>query len=348
MKNKVLVTGLGNGILGECAPCNYDSYQLITNPSMLLWIDKLVVPEKILNTIRKSAEDTEEEIVQLIMDFYEKAGLIETIDTTQVFEDSVTEALEEAVASDVKILTTLYPELSNIQEDDHFVINYHDINYCFPQLLSLYGDLFLAKLVGANCLFSPNSIEYCQLKFGLTNQNPINTSNTLSGVDKILATIIPSIHPFPSFLSKDSDCLCCAKANNCQHEYFQNLESALKQYLEWRKFDEFYQLRDCIDKVILATRKHTDIIMPDDIFNEFEREKNRVNSLIHRRLPKIKRFSDLITSISVPASIISTVSEAALPITVSAAVLSGASALTSVVTNRIEEKYKWINFSLKN
>lgn len=348
MENKVLVTGLGNGILGDCSPCNYDAYQLICNPSMLLWIDKIAIPQKILNTIIKRGTESEDKIVQLIVEFYERANLIEEIDTSQIFKKSIIESLEDTVESDIKTLTTLNPKLSNVSQDDHFVINYKGLNYCFPQLLSLYGDLLLSKVVGANCLFSPRSIEFCQLKFGLTMQNPINTANTLSGVDKILSTIIPSTHPYPTFLSKNNDCLTCKKTDNCQREYFQNLEGAMRQYLEWREYDEFYQLRECVNKVVLAARRNLDIIMPEDIFNEFELEKKRINSLMHRHLPKVKKFSDLITTISVPATIFSMVNGAALPITIGSAALSGVSALTSVATNRIEEKYKWINFSLKN
>jgi hypothetical protein len=315
---------------------------------MLLWIDKISIPHKILNTIKLKSKRPEDKIVQLIMEFYERANLIEEIDTSLIFKESINKVLEGAVESDIKILTTLNPELSNVQEDGHFVINHNGMDYCFPKLLSLYGDLFLAKLVGANCLFPPESIEFCQLKFGLTNQNPINTTNTLLGIDKILTTIIPSVHPYPTFLSEGNKCHICAKENNCQQEYFRNLESVLYRYLEWRNYDEFHELRKCIDKVILATKKSSDIIMPDDVFNEFEREKNRINSLIHRRLPKVKKFSNLIASISVPASIFSAVNDAALPITISAAALSGASVLTSAVINHIEDKCKWINFTLKN
>lgn len=348
MKNKVLVIGLGNGILGECSPCNYDAYQLICNPSMILWIDKIAIPEKILSTIIKKVMNPEDKIIQLIIEFCERANLIEEIDTGPIFKEPVKKLLEDAAESDIKVLTTINPELSKVQGDKHFVINYKGLDYCFPQILSIYGDLFLAKSVGANCLFPPRSVAFCQLKFGLTIQNPINTTNALLGVDKILSTIIPSIHPYPVFLSKNNDCHTCKKVDNCQQAYLQNLESALRQYLEWREYDEFYQLRECINKVVLFARSNSDIIMPDDVFNEFELEKKRINSLMHRHLPKVKKFSDLITSISVPATIFSAINGTALPITVGAAALSGVSALTSVVTNRIEEKYKWVNFSLKN
>lgn len=347
MENRVLVTGLGNGILGECAPCNYDAYQLICNPSMLLWIDKIVIPKKILDTITKENTETEGKIVQLIVEFCDRANLIETIDTNQIFKESVKTLLEDAVESDIKALTTLHPELSNVQGDNHFVINYKGMDYCFPRILSLYGDLFLSRLLEANCLFSPGSIEFCHLKFGLTTKNPINTANTFLGVDKILSTIIPSIHPYPGFLNESNDCKTCRKYDDCQLEYFQDLEGALNQYLRWREYDEFYQLRECIDKVVLAARNHSDIIMPDDIFHEFEQEKTRINSLIHRHLPRVKKFSDLITAVSVPATIFSAANSSAFPITVGAAVLSGTSALASVIGNRIEEKYKWVNFSLK-
>lgn len=194
MKNKVLVTGLGNGILGECSPCNYDAYQLICNPSMLLWIDKIVIPEKILHTICNDTKDEENSIVQLILEFYDKAGLIESLNTDELFSGATKAVLESSVESDIKILTELDPELSKVQ-DNHFVIRYKGREYCFPELLSLYGDLFLAKETGANCLFSPQSIEYCHLKFGLTSQNPANGVNTAIGVDRILRTMIPDIHP---------------------------------------------------------------------------------------------------------------------------------------------------------
>lgn len=347
MENKVLVTGLGNGILGDCAPCNYDAEQLICNPSMLLWIDKVLIPKKIFSTIEGRCIDPKDKIVQLIIEFFDKAKLVETVDTDHIFDQSAKTLLEKTVKSDIKLLTEINPELSNVGGDSHFIINYKGNNYCFPKILSLYGDLYLAKSTGANCLFSSDSIDFCQLKFGLTNKNPINTASTLSGVDKIISTVIPSIHSIPQFLSDNQECPHCANIEDCQKEYFQQLESVLSQYLEWRKYDEFYQLRDCINKIIKSSRKNNDVIMPDDIFDEFEQEKKRINSLIHRHLPKVKRFSNLITTISAPATIVSAVNGVDPSIIVASAALSGASTLTSVVTNHIEEKYKWVNFSLK-
>ena len=345
MENKVLVTGLGNGILGECSPCNYDAYQLICNPSMLLWIDKIVIPEKILHIIRNDTKDEENSIVQLILEFYDKAGLIESLNTDELFSDATKAVLESVVESDIKILTELDPELSKV-EDNHSVIHYKGIEYCFPKLLSLYGDLFLAKETGANCLFSPSSIKYCHLKFGLTAQNPANGVNTAIGVDRVLRTMIPDIHPRPNFLAYNK-CPECANLNDCRKKYYTSLGDSLHDYLEWRQYDEFFTLRECLDKILQKAKKHSDFVLPDDIVNSFEREKKRINSMIHRHLPKVKKYSDLITAISVPATILSAVNSTSLPLAVGTAALTGASALTSLAVNRIEEKYKWVNFTLK-
>jgi len=315
---------------------------------MLLWIDKIVIPQKIFKTILSDSKFPENKIVQFIIEFYEKANLIEQLDTDKFFNDSTRTALENAVSSDLIKLTTLNPGLSHGSEDDHFVIRYNETDYCFPRLLSIYGDLFLSKEVGANCLFDPYSLEYCHLKFGLTAQNPVNTASVLSGIDKVLSTIIPSIHPYPTFIDENDNCRNCKKISKCQHEYYKELDSAMQQYLEWREYDEFYALRDCINKVISTVRNSTELIMPEDITNEFNQEKKRISSLIHRHLPKVKKFTDLITVISAPATIFSAVSGSSAPITIGAAVLSGASALTTVLSNRMEEKYKWINFSLNN
>ena len=52
-KNKILLSGLALGKdIGLCPVCNFDFDWLIQNPSSLLWIDKIIVPQNILNTIK--------------------------------------------------------------------------------------------------------------------------------------------------------------------------------------------------------------------------------------------------------------------------------------------------------
>jgi len=350
--NSILVTGLGNGVLGECAPCNYNAFQLICNPSMLLWIDRIVIPKNIWDVIIGEKDNLVDKAVKLILESYDKAGLVDIIDTSLIFNNKITKILEEGVSNDINLLKSLNPDMEECNEkDSHFALRYNGVDYCYPKILSIYGDLYLAETIGANCLFDQDDLNFCQLKFGLTYQNPINSTNTVMGIDKIIKNIIPNVHPTPNFLSERialTQCNKCKKQGTCEGDYFFALETAMKQYAEWREYDEFYLLRENMQNIIDEVTKNSDIVMPDDIYDAFIKERNRVNDLIHIRLSKIKKFSDLITALSVPASIISTSLGASLPVTLTSVALSGLSALTTVGINRFEEKYKWVNFSINN
>lgn len=352
MNNSVMITGLGNGILGDCAPCNYNANQLILNPSMFLWLDKISIPQKIWNSINVGVgvDERIDKIVKIILEAYERAGLIDIINTDDIFTEQAIKFLEYSVEKDIELLKSINPKYAECEEKE-FVIQYKGFEYCFPRLLAIYADLFLSKSINANCLFDDYELNFCELKFGLTQLNPLNTANMLNGVDKIISNIIPSIHPIPMFLSEKvstTQCNSCKNQLTCEDKYFSMLEKSMKQYAEWREYDEFYLLRENIERIIKEVSSHSDIILPTEIFDEFKSEKHKINKMIHTRLPQVKKFSNLITILSVPAAISSAAISAPLPITLGLITLSSLPAITSTMINYFEEKYKWVNFSLKN
>lgn len=350
--NKIIVSSLQNGFLeGDCVPCNFSYNNIIRNPSMMLWLDKICVSTDTWKTITQSQNSRRKitRIVSKIFECYEKNNLVEVFDTKKLVKSETITNLQNQVERDVDILLDQFPNLfeNHKKTTNNSAIVYKGIEYCYPNLYAIYGDLLLSQILKANCLFDIWQLEFCNLKFGLSATNPINTQNKLLGIDRILSTFFPNIHSLPQYIlsSNQEKCVECKNGDKCEADYIESLDNTLKKYSEWRKYDEVHQIRKLLNDITRECEKNNDIVLPEDIFNEFVNKKNEANNKLHKVFPKVEKWSELATYISfstkAAAFMIGSTEVAAASIAAEGASI----ALKRVIKNK-NKKYKWINFSM--
>lgn len=84
--NKILVTGLGIGSdFGVCSVCNLDFSWLVSNPSTLVWVDKILLTQNAWQS-REKVDDKFDKAVNIILEKADKQGVIEIIKPKEIFQ----------------------------------------------------------------------------------------------------------------------------------------------------------------------------------------------------------------------------------------------------------------------
>lgn len=347
--NRMLITGLPLSDPDPShAPCNIDYLDLFLHPSYILWADKIILPNPVMNIIQNGIryEKGEDIVLKLIIDMLDAAGFIEKIDSSSLLTPSVWKSLDCEIDSDIKLLKGIYPQKED--DDEHMVLWINNKPFCYPIMRYVYASLYLSQKLDCHCLFNQGAIALCNGKFGITKANVgLQSDRVIQGVSRVFNSVLPDEIWSPYKLLSYECQNCVHRKGKCFDEIVSNTEKEIALFLEWREYDEIKQIKEVVDEIIKKKNKYDGIVSPEEIRQEFESRKRKLNTAIHKRFPKLRRWSNCITYLSVPATIASAcVGDPALTIT--SASISAASLLTSAITESLSEKHNWVNFSLKN
>lgn len=339
--NKVLVTGLGVGnSFGICETCSLDYSWLIYNPSTLIWADKLFIMRNSWEEQKKS-QDKENKGINIVLDIAYDNGLIELIDAKEIFQEKVADEIMCEVASDTKRLRELFPD--SIRKGDEGVpdeIIVDGIHFCAPKIASLYGSLKIAKELGANSLLSQSYYEYLKYKCGLD----LDLSNRATIINEIMSVYLPNelvLHNYA--FTTSNKCDACLKKESCQSTYLDEIEKNTKKILQWRDYDEIGRAKEELEKIIDLKNTFSEKIDIADIKRSYEEKQATINKKIKKIFPKIKRWSSLMTTIAIPATIYSTYTGNMLTAGFSASFL-GISEIAKQYIDRFENRNAWVGF----
>lgn len=356
MKNKILITGLALGNeVGICNVCNFDFDWIIEYPSTLLWADKIIISNNIwdiINNERTLPKKKEfNKSLKLIFDLAKDKGLIEIFNTSKILNKKISNILFSEIERDIKIFPKIYPETAFFKEEEKFtalVINGDE--YCIPYLWNIYASLFLSQYFNAECYFNRKIMNYCSYKFGA---NSVHEEVNLEGIarfqsfHKVFESYFPNNPLFSSYAWENKKkCQECKNEIQCQDTYLIEIEKNLKQIFEWREYDEFFQIRQIINKIIEKKQIEDSIIDPNEVFKDFRSEELIINNKIKNRFPKIQRWANLTTIISIPVALMGLASGNPL-ITMPGAVIGGIAKSTDEFIKYLTNKYNWVAF-LKN
>lgn len=348
--NKVLLTGLGIGkTLDLCESCNLDFTWLIYNPSVLLWADKILLPEDYLKCLG-TEKNRFNALVNITLEMLDKNNVLELI--SPKFKYSAEEQVRIYIQflRDKNNLLTKFPSAVKTGKDvthNEFFIN--DVPYCAPYILSLYGAIELANKNKAHCLFNRRDIIY------LNYLNEIK-SDKIERKDQIysevFSTLLPNDSIIPKFaLERIDKCHTCQHESSCKDEY-DCYEKTLNKALEYRDYDEFCQAKKVVDKII---SKKDEIIDDQDIkevIRDFNEKKAIINKRIKGLFPKVKRWTNMATVISTPLAITSGILSVLHNTNTIIPISSGAITGIAEVVNKAIETYtdnnRWISFLDKN
>ena len=160
----------------------------------------------------------------------------------------------------------------------------------------------------------------------------------------LLAGMLPQVSVLPEYaLTRPEKCDTCAKHVDCQKTYEEDARKAICSYLKWREYDELYELRNEIDKILLEQVLIGKDISLKEAKRALEERQRKINTNIQRRFPKIKRWTKLATILSTPATIVAAAG-GNIPAAIVSASMTGAAQVTEKMLELYESKSKWVGF----
>lgn len=113
--------------------------------------------------------------------------------------------------------------------------------------------------------------------------------------------------------------------------------------LKWRDYDEICMANNEIDKIIKLKEKSNSGYDIEQIKKEFIEKQKKINRNIKRVFPKIKRWTNLATVISTPATICSA-ANSNMTATILSASIGGVSKAIEEGLKYYENKNNWVSF----
>ena len=355
--NKILLTGLALGKdIGLCPVCNFDFEWLLKNPTSLLWADKLVVPETIYQIIideKTSGENLKfSKSVKLLFEFLNDEKMVEVIKLENYLDSDIANKLYEQTKKDRDILSEMFPETIKKGEHDKcpgelFIGKFH---YCSSYVWQIYASMYIAMKINAQIIYTKESLNYCRYKFGASNKliPNSNTSNTI--ITDVFNALIPDIKIFSDFTFRTKEyCDDCERLKICEDKYLKETELNINRMLEYRNTDELFQIRDVLNSIIKIKSEKCGILTQDDIkdiIEEYKTKSNNINRLMKKYFPKVQKWSNVATLITLPICIAGIITGNPL--------IAGTAGITATTISSakagmelLKSRYSWVGFMQK-
>lgn len=351
--NKALVTGLAVGKdIGICDACNFDYEWVFSNPSVFIWTDKIYMPETAWERAISGEASTDKIIsksLKLIFEIAKEEGLIEIIKPKKIISQEIKDNIILEVEKDREKLISLFPNSIKIGDEEKVPGSFfvEGEEYCTPHLYAVYASFLLSRVYEAHCLFNSHIYNYCKYKFGLENSQTKRSNEIISGFQNIFNGYMPNDLEIPEYIITNKKlCNSCKKIKQCKDKYLINLEKNLKNFLKWRSYDEFQQIKNVLEKITKIRKKQNGIISAEEITEKFSSIENKLRKRVLSVFPKVKRWANILTIISAPTALLGITTGEAL-ITIPSAALATLAHVTNKIIDIFSSKYSWIVFKSK-
>ena len=294
----VLLTGLGIGkSFGVCDVDNMNYKELLINPHVLLWADKICLPHELY-----FSDDILGKEYQLVFELLDQNGIIrryraEDYNYDGVFDDFLRQAVIE-----LRELELSDPQ--NVVSGDRNNVPYETMingfHYCAPKIASLNAALFLAGEIDANCLMD-ESEEFYYKRRHLAFFEPQSQEN-VSVINDVYRELFNIKLPNDSILHEygtHGGCISCKKKRECNDSYLLEVEKNLSAFLSVRNHDEMRQLRKIVNDIISKSQEltKTDKEKNEYILSEIDKKQLHISAIVNNLFPKIKRIANLVATI---------------------------------------------------
>jgi len=318
-------------------------------PHVLLWADEIFIEKDDFKNIVKNTEDKViNESLKLVYDRLKKEGIIKTFDALNFAPDYLKDAIDYQVTSDAERWKKYEPEVD--KKTGKIDLNYICINgmdICPPKLYSFYYSLSFSRLLNSECLLNTFEFELCKRRFGeVSKEYKFPDTNPFQIA---FNTITPNIQILGSY-AIHTQCDKCKNKKICQKECVEKTDEYLSIVLDLRKRDELRELKGIITESKKRIKDDGDSIKKIKIMSEEIQDRaNKHKELILKTFPRLERWANITTAISLPISFAASASNEGL-ITLAGIGLAGASQGTKEILNCLKSKYKWVTFydELKN
>lgn len=354
---KVLITGhsVGNDF-GLCSSCGFDHEWLLRYPSVLLWVDSILMTKSTWNSIvntNKKDEKPFEKTTRLIFEILHSAGLLEIIDPLEILSPDISKNIVSSVEGDIEALVSRFPDsvrLGNTNDvPGQVFINQYE--YCSPYLYSVYASLLLAKILNAQCLFNHRVLNFCNYKFGLGAFPTGAQYDKFRCFHSVFETLFPNEPLLPEYAimygndKVEKGCTSCKNEIKCSDSYLSTTEAQVKRALLLREREEIDESRILIQKII--NTNSCGAIEPSKLKDEFLKECQRLSQRNRKTFRKVKFWCSMSMMLSVPMTVVGiSTSNPALLATGTATL--GLSTGIKHLIDTLQEKYRWTAYFNKD
>jgi len=329
-----------------CHACNVDFSWINTHPSILLWADKIIFPKHSYNMQLSQNESKHDKAVNSILSIANDSDLIEVTDFRKLQKtNELKEQLESQAEVDIQMLLEKFPQ--TIKKGDFERVPGEIIiegeKFCIPYISSLDVSLRLGKLLHANCLFSERDYKLLKYKFGCDGLYKNSSSHEVV-FDDIFTTWFPNqldIHNYA--FCTDKLCNRCTNLEKCKDVFLFEIEQNMNELISMRQTDELQRAKEEIQKIIDIKEKTGSVIDPKEIKAELTKKQKRINTLMKKVFPKVKRWTKLATIFATPATAISAIT-GNIPATIASVATLGISGAAQTAMEIFESKNSWVGF----
>lgn len=351
--NKVMVTGIAVGKkVGICEVCNFDMEWLLRFPSVLVWADKILVPDIIWESVMKGDYPDKEKYpelnrtVRLVFEMALGEGVIENIEPKEIVTEEVVESIHKQVEKDRERLAELFPESIRLGNEEEVPgqIFIHGSEYCSPNISAIYANLILARAYDAQCLFGDRTLEYCKYKFGLSGVTKETGVEKVAAFNSVFNAYLPNDSLLPEYVTVNKElCSKCSRDDNCRDGYLGDVEKNVKSLFKLREYDEIQQIKEVTNKIIKRRDKAGGVLDAREVLSDFQEEGDRLRKRVRRVFPKVNRWANIATILSIPVAFAGAV--AGSPLFIAGMGVAGLSQGAKQVVELLSSKYSWIGFN---
>jgi hypothetical protein len=349
--NKVIVTGLAlsgsDNSEGICQVCNYDYSWIFDHPSVILWADKIILTDYIKSVINECQYPEKNKplskAIKMLFDILETYGQIDIKNLSDVLTPLNINQISTQVENDRLLLSRNFPEVVQLGNEQEVPgqLFIDKTEYCQAKIHSIYTGLLLARAWDASCLFTEYDHNYLKYRLGIDNVPKKSSAGYLDTFNSIFSTYLPNLELIPHY-AYGSQCKDCKKEKSCSDNFLNDLEKNALELISWRNYDEIIQIKKIIDKSIKRYENASDID-PVEIKNYIREKKIKMNKLLNKTFPKIKRWSNLVAITSVPFAVAGLAANNSL-LTITGASFVGGAEIVSNLTSLLESKLRWTGF----
>jgi hypothetical protein len=344
--------GGAEGRICDSSVC--DISWLVSNPTSLIWPDKIILTKKLnkrLEDERNSGETNKYgRSFGKIFEIAKEYNVVEIKDSDDIITETVEQELLKLIDMDIEKLCQFFPKQIQRGTDKEVPnqVLVEGEEYCAGNLSGIYSSLLLAKEWNAELVFSTRANHFLKYKLGTSlNGNELIQRKAF---DNIFNTILPEKEIFPYYVMNETygkyaknNCNNCTKPEICEKTYLEELENNVRDYMDIREFDEIDQIKNTLREISQKLESTSPIYDQNDIVREFRRTERKLNRDLKTSLPKINRWANLSLVASKPMTLLGLATGNPL-VTYTAASFIGISESVKELIEYSKSKYKWVGF----
>jgi len=285
--------------------------------------------------------------INLIFEGLDKNGIIEVKKPSDVITEDLKKELFLQIEKDTKELSMQFPKDISIGKEQQIPgqMFVSDAEFCTPSLWTKYASLILAKEWDASLFFPQHSQMYFDKLFLLNSKQNITSNENAkrTAFEEIFKSKIPEFELLPIILFDAKQCQSCASINKCTTDVFAKVDDNINNALEWRTYDEIYQLKEVLKKISNES-KNLDV-SSDDIMYAYKDEETKIRKKLHSVFPKVERWSNMTTVLSIPV-IVAGVQTGSVALSTIGASTAGIATTMNKYLDVLKNKYRWVGHKI--